>query len=134
MNQPSPTSAGGLVSAGRARLLRCLLAVALMAALAPAAAQAAAGQRCSAYSVTQRSDGQAFTTHLYDLRAQGVSCQKLRQVLHRFFFGPNRPGGPLPSDGTRVGSWLVSLRMEYVYGADGHKRITGRYTATVNVN
>jgi len=116
----------------RARLPGCVVAAAVAVVLAPAAVSAATWHRCPSYRVVLDSDGSSFTTRLNRLRAQGVSCKEMRRVLHRYFFGPNRTRGPLPSDGVRVGHWLVLLRMGGVYGSHGRQHFSGQYTVNVS--
>lgn len=112
------------------RLLGCMVAVAVALALAPAAASAATWHRCPAYRVVQTIDGYTAATRVYDLRAQRVSCRQVRNVLHKYFFGHTRQAGPLPSDGVRVGHWVMALRMNVAWGDHGHQRFRGKYTVS----
>jgi hypothetical protein len=85
-------------------------------------------RRCRSYKVVQRAYGHTSTTHLYGLRAYGVSCRKMRSIIHRYIFGPNRPAGPLPADGVLVGKWSIIIRMGAVFGKDGRRHIHGKYS------
>jgi hypothetical protein len=106
--------------------------VALLGVLAGAQASAAATHwhSCPSYRVVQHDEYGTSTTHLFGLRAEGITCAKMRRVLHQYFFGSTRPAGRSPSDGVWVGHWRVALLMNEVIGDHRSQHFGGHYSVS----
>lgn len=101
-----------------------VLALAMVSAGPVAPASAASGwHRCASYTVQDQG-----ALHLYDLRVKNVSCAEMRRVIHQYCFGPSRPAGSHPYDGSWVGKWRVIMATSQVVGDHGRQQFQGLYS------